>query len=375
MTVGSYSFGDTTKDPISVSKTWSGQDDPLLKKAENNYEMSMYRQIQSKSNYCYRNGTYIAGPAQYLRGAMTLRSTWTANDELILQGRLQTAISADFDAGVFGATLHEGLVTIKNSASAVLGSLNSLRKGDVVGAIRALGRVPGQAKSNRIKQQVKAGDISGAWLSLQYGWLPLISDCFEAGVALERAINRRSLTFRVNYKKVLPVINCALSPTRDNIPWSEVHRVSLKATLNEDVSVPRALGLTDPFKIAWEITPWSFVVDWFIPIGDFLAAASYFRGLNITWVRTEFLKGSGEYLGPIDPNAATIFVSGGWKGTSVRLSRTKGTGITVKSPSFKSVSKALSLGHLKNASALIHQLTQPFNKVATGRPLGRFRIF
>lgn len=33
-----------------------------------------------------------------------------------------------------------------------------------------------------------------------------------------------------------------------------------------------ALGLDDPLSTAWEITPWSFVIDWALPIGDWLAA-------------------------------------------------------------------------------------------------------
>jgi hypothetical protein len=30
-----------------------------------------------------------------------------------------------------------------------------------------------------------------------------------------------------------------------------------------------SLGLTNPLNVAWELVPFSFVVDWFIPIGDF----------------------------------------------------------------------------------------------------------
>jgi hypothetical protein len=43
------------------------------------------------------------------------------------------------------------------------------------------------------------------------------------------------------------------------------------------------LGLTSPVALAWELVPFSFVVDWFLPIGPMLGAFSAFQGL--TFVR------------------------------------------------------------------------------------------
>lgn len=40
------------------------------------------------------------------------------------------------------------------------------------------------------------------------------------------------------------------------------------------------LGLLNPLSLAWEITPWSFIVDWFIPIGPLLNAYTAPVGLN-----------------------------------------------------------------------------------------------
>jgi hypothetical protein len=40
------------------------------------------------------------------------------------------------------------------------------------------------------------------------------------------------------------------------------------------------LGLLNPLSFAWEITPWSFVVDWLIPIGPVLSALTAPVGLN-----------------------------------------------------------------------------------------------
>jgi hypothetical protein len=39
-------------------------------------------------------------------------------------------------------------------------------------------------------------------------------------------------------------------------------------------------GLVNPLSIAWELLPWSFVVDWFIPVGNTLEAMTAGYGLN-----------------------------------------------------------------------------------------------
>ena len=39
-------------------------------------------------------------------------------------------------------------------------------------------------------------------------------------------------------------------------------------------------GFTNPINLAWEILPFSFVVDWFTPIGPYLDALSAFDGLE-----------------------------------------------------------------------------------------------
>lgn len=38
-------------------------------------------------------------------------------------------------------------------------------------------------------------------------------------------------------------------------------------------------GLTNPMETAWELTPWSFVVDWFLPLGEYLSSLTADSGL------------------------------------------------------------------------------------------------
>lgn len=71
---------------------------------------------------------------------------------------------------------------------------------------------------------------------------------------------------------------------------------------NPNLHRATTLGLTNPAAIAWELVPFSFVVDWFIPIGNFLNSWTDFLGLrfedsyNTRYVKVENLRlynGSG----------------------------------------------------------------------------------
>jgi hypothetical protein len=51
------------------------------------------------------------------------------------------------------------------------------------------------------------------------------------------------------------------------------HSVRLQATLlltNPNLGLASRMGLVNPLSIAWEVVPFSFVVDWFLPVGNFL---------------------------------------------------------------------------------------------------------
>ena len=41
-------------------------------------------------------------------------------------------------------------------------------------------------------------------------------------------------------------------------------------------------GLTNPLLVAWEVVPFSFVVDWFLPVGDYLEGLTSLHGLKLS---------------------------------------------------------------------------------------------
>lgn len=41
------------------------------------------------------------------------------------------------------------------------------------------------------------------------------------------------------------------------------------------------LGIVNPLSVAWELTPWSFLVDWFVNVGDCIGAMSDLFGVQL----------------------------------------------------------------------------------------------
>jgi len=63
--------------------------------------------------------------------------------------------------------------------------------------------------------------------------------------------------------------------------WNLGVTVNLVAKVdNPTLARLNSLGLINPLTVAWERMPWSFVVDWFIPVSTFLQALSATIGLD-----------------------------------------------------------------------------------------------
>lgn len=139
----------------------------------------------------------------------------------------------------------------------------------------------------------KSGDRKAADLYLEYvyGWKPLVSDIYGIVQLLRQysggnkpVIIHGHGTFNSpggGYFQAPP--NANGFQTSASIKEDMKAKCDLYARIDPQYLAFRVLnqlGLLNPASIAWEVTPWSFVVDWLIPIGPTLSAFSAPVGLT-----------------------------------------------------------------------------------------------
>lgn len=143
---------------------------------------------------------------------------------------------------------------------------------------------------SRQKQHSRVTDLAAdTWLEYTYGWKPLLMDVYNSAEALantlvERAYVVRTATASARSEDRVSISSGVLSDevrfldkitTRNAVKFKVDFRIP-----NGSISALHAFGLSNPLVVAWEIVPFSFVVDWFLPIGDAISALSAFNGLE-----------------------------------------------------------------------------------------------
>jgi plasmid maintenance system antidote protein VapI len=282
---------------------------------------------------------------------------WTGNDGIALQGKLREKIvGSDFDMSVFLGEGRKTLKLISDSATRLHEAYLGLRHFDVAKMARALGSNPARVSEimhrNRRMDLPITVKVSQAWLELQYGWMPLVRDAYGAAQALAQQLNEPAVqTYRVRMKK--PIV---ATPVSSNISswsyWGEV-RAQLIARLRE-INVAALNGLRDPSSVLWELLPWSFVADWFIPIGNYLSARGLAQAVSGTFTTSIHRREMFESQSGIPKNP---FVSPvrqpDFRQMRVRLDRTVSSSLTTPRPQFKTLSEVPSWRRAANATALL----------------------
>jgi hypothetical protein len=129
--------------------------------------------------------------------------------------------------------------------------------------------------------------IPRAWLELQYGWKPLMSDLYGAADRINRR-NSTGTADRVTVKgHATNVIETYWQKSAVNGSFlfqdrtTQKVRVSLSYSMSSPIVASlSSLGITNPAFLVWEEVPFSFVVDWFLPVGNWLNSMTADFGWN-----------------------------------------------------------------------------------------------
>lgn len=176
---------------------------------------------------------------------------------------------------------------IAKRGSQLLKGARQIRKFDFRGAAKTFG-VTIPKRASRKKQ------FADNWLEFHFGWSPLVGDIGEA----VKVLQGQPPSIKVRATGTASAVNRSGSPYVDwpspSRAWA--HQYSSKVTVgariiqvNPDLALANALGFTDPATLAWESIPFSFVVDWFANVADFLSQMSATIGYTLSGEYTKIL--------------------------------------------------------------------------------------
>lgn len=263
--------------------------------------------------------------------------------------------------GVAAAEWQKTADMVTDAATSIYNAYRNMRRGNFAQAARDLGVTAskrGRRRFTRNYARNQQDAVADGWLELQYGWKPLLSDVYgaaefaakqsvptvEAKVVQKRSIEVNSAT----PYKVVPYTELETRRARLEYKYTVYFRISGRLT-----SAAGQTGLLNPLAIAWELVPFSFVVDWFLPIGDVLNSLDATAGLSfVEGCVSSFEKATTERQRT--GGNANDRESSSWSKEYLRFDRTVLSDFPAPAlPRFKN---PVSVDHALNAIALLNQL-------------------
>jgi len=215
------------------------------------------------------------------------------------------------DVSEMGAALGElkkSVSMISDRAGQLFRFTRKLRRFDFLGAAREL-NVAIYGKDGQYYRTTKKGPkklnlrkesraFSANFLEYSFGWAPLVGDIAKAvdifsdpyvgqvNVTARAALRDKYVNSVNTYYPWAPVIDAA----------SHNYSVVVKCKANVRVVNPNAnlaaqMGFVNPLAVAWELVPFSFVVDYFVNVQGYLENFTSLYGLELSSVSsTTFVK-------------------------------------------------------------------------------------
>jgi len=327
--------------------------------------------VPGKSGYSYNytTGVIDSGSCVSFVANSFSPAQISESDDLCNQKLLAKVKGSTVNMGVVWGERQKTIDLVTNTITNVAGAYGDLRRGDFMGAARHLGvagrkRANSRFNTNYAKNKAKA--LGSGWLELQYGWKPLLTDVFGAVEELanqqasphimqvtSRQVREEDIRFS-SLSTVSPSYRATVLITgRRSLIIRKGVTFFRKPGAPQDL--PR-LGITNPAVVAWELVPFSFVVDWFLPIGNWLETLDATLGI-------EFLSGYTSVLQSCYMNGfrTQSGVSGLTENLGYQRSLTRYVDMrrtilnsfpNVGIPHFKN---PVSTGHMWNAMALLSQ--------------------
>ena len=197
---------------------------------------------------------------------------------------LQKARDQKLDLSESLVDLDKSIIMIGRRAKQVISAFRHARAGRFYEAAAALGVARPQTLKRRVFGNIEAS--AQYWLELYYGWIPLLTDIFNGVQVVNEGLSRPESTLIVTRRLTegLPFVNLEVGEWADQeISHNAECGVETKYRFrvsNANLAYLTSLGIENPAYIAWVALPMSFVIDWLVPVSDWLNALTAPLGLT-----------------------------------------------------------------------------------------------
>lgn len=183
---------------------------------------------------------------------------------------------------------------IVGNATTMVKALMQLKRGNIPGAVAAFGTAPNPRWKGAVGKPSVKKSIASNWLALQYGWKPLLSDIEGFLKVMGNQLGPQdhvqkaysSATVNKQVSNPVPVVGVGYPNGRTTFSYQSRCKFVIRYRMdNPLLNLFAQTGFTNPINLFWETLPFSFVADWFLPIGSYLQQFSAWDGLT-------FLSGS-----------------------------------------------------------------------------------
>lgn len=186
-------------------------------------------------------------------------------------------------------TLHDrekSLQMIIARGKQILGVIDHIRKGKILYGPNLRPRKDKRTGKKKLVDGTQT--LADTWLEYTFGWVPLIQDIHAAIDVMQSAPpwERVRGSARVSYPIYFSQVENEADPYDSGMKATGVAYggVSLSCQVvvsNPDLYLANQLGLVNPAGVVWDAIPFSFVVDWFLPVNKFLMSMSQTWGLEL----------------------------------------------------------------------------------------------
>lgn len=290
---------------------------------------------------------YYAPP--HIGGRAAYAPVWNYNNDARAQVECMLKLrDSKVDIGTALGESRETLAFIAKNLSRALRAYRAARRGNFRETARQLGAKFRSSKGSPFDQ----------WMEYNYAWVPLFGDITGAAEQLQSGFRKRG-----QFVTARRTVSDEVGPPDKWTSGSSTRKqrcVIIARVNSEKLLAVSQIGLINPLAIAWELMPFSFVIDWAIPIGNVLNATTanlgfdFITGSRSCKVEAQFSR-QGSYLGG---QFETGKQSGGRAVGTTRFKsyeRVAMGGFPLPMPYYKN---PFSMSHVTSALAILRTLTR-----------------